>query len=76
MDGDSFTRIGKPAARIDGRAKVTGRALYASDEAASNPAYAYLVTSAIARGRVASMELDSREGAGRARHPDPLEHRP
>ncbi len=59
MDGDAFTRIGKPAIRIDGRAKVTGRALYASDEAVPNPAYAFLVTSAIARGRVASMGLDA-----------------
>ena len=59
MDGDTFTRIGKPAVRIDGRAKVTGRALYASDEAVPNPAYAFLVTSAIARGRVASMGLDA-----------------
>ena len=59
MDGDSFGRIGKPAARIDGRAKVTGRALYASDEAAPNAAFAFLVTSAIARGRVASMALEA-----------------
>ena len=57
MDGDSFTRIGKPAARIDGRAKVTGNASYASDEAVPNPAYAFLVTSAVARGRVAALDL-------------------
>lgn len=59
MDGDQFTLIGKPATRIDGRAKVTGRALYASDEAVANPAHAFLVTSAIARGHVAGMELDA-----------------
>src|SRR5438067_1273538 len=56
MDGD-FTLIGKPAIRIDGRAKVTGRAAFASDEPVANPAYAVLVTSAIARGRVAGFDL-------------------
>ncbi len=56
MDGD-FTLIGKPAARIDGRAKVTGRALYASDEPVPGPAYAFLITSAIARGRITAIDL-------------------
>ena len=51
--------IGKPATRIDGPAKVSGRALYASDEVVANPAYAFLVTSAIARGRV--VEFDESE---------------
>ena len=59
MDGDQFTLIGKPALRIDGPAKVTGRALYASDETVANPAYAFLVTSAVARGRLAGMQLDA-----------------
>lgn len=58
MDGDSFTRIGQPTPRIDGRAKVTGRALYASDEAVPNAAFAFLVTSAIARGRVTAIGVD------------------
>ena len=61
MDGDSFTRIGRPVPRIDGRAKVTGRALYASDETVPNPAYAVLVTSTVARGRVAALELRAAE---------------
>lgn len=55
MDGD----FGKPAIRIDGRAKVTGRALYASDETVANPAYAFLVTSTIARGRIEGFGLDA-----------------
>src|ERR1700712_2333198 len=59
MDGNHFTLIGKPASRIDGRAKVTGRALYASDETVADPAHAFLVTSAIARGHVTSMDLDA-----------------
>ena len=62
MDGDSFSVIGKPAVRIDGRAKVTGQALYASDEAVANPAYAFLVTSTVARGRVKDFGLDAALG--------------
>ena len=49
--------MGRPAARIDGRAKVMGTARYASDFAVVNPAYAFLVTSAIARGRISSIDL-------------------
>jgi xanthine dehydrogenase YagR molybdenum-binding subunit len=53
--GNSF---GRPTPRIDGIAKVTGAARFASDEALANPAFAYLVTSAIARGRIAGFQLD------------------
>jgi xanthine dehydrogenase YagR molybdenum-binding subunit len=49
--------IGQPAIRIDGRAKVTGRARYPSDEVVANPAWAFLVTSAIARGRIRGFDL-------------------
>lgn len=50
--------LGKPHLRVDGRAKVTGRALYPSDEPVGNPAYAFLLTSAIARGRITRFDLD------------------
>jgi xanthine dehydrogenase YagR molybdenum-binding subunit len=50
--------LGKPASRIDGIAKVTGAARFASDEPVAMPAYAYLVTSSIARGRIESFGLD------------------
>jgi xanthine dehydrogenase YagR molybdenum-binding subunit len=50
---------GQPHKRIDGIAKVTGAARYATDEQAANPAYAYLVTSSIARGRVTGFGLDA-----------------
>lgn len=59
MAPDATALFGKPATRIDGRAKVTGAARYASDEPAPNPAYACLVTSTIARGEVAAMHLDA-----------------
>jgi xanthine dehydrogenase YagR molybdenum-binding subunit len=51
--------MGQPAARIDGRQKVTGAARYASDFAVSNPAFAFLVTSAIARGRISGIDLSA-----------------
>jgi xanthine dehydrogenase YagR molybdenum-binding subunit len=56
---ENSTLIGKAATRIDGVAKVTGAAKFASDEPVVNPAYAYLVTSAIARGRISAFKLDA-----------------
>ncbi|MBA3591827.1 MAG: xanthine dehydrogenase family protein molybdopterin-binding subunit, partial [Methylibium sp.] len=50
------TNMGRPAPRIEARAKVTGTARYPSDEALSNPAHAYLVTSAIAKGRISRID--------------------
>jgi xanthine dehydrogenase YagR molybdenum-binding subunit len=51
--------IGQPATRIEGALKVNGQARFASDEAPANPAYAVLVTSTIARGRIGAMHLDA-----------------
>jgi len=50
-------RIGDAHVRVDGRAKVTGAARYPSDEPVANPAWAYLVTSAISRGRIRGFDL-------------------
>jgi xanthine dehydrogenase YagR molybdenum-binding subunit len=50
-------QFGRPTSRIDGIAKVTGSARFASDEPVANPAFAYLVTSAIARGRIGGFQL-------------------
>lgn len=47
--------MGKPEPRIDATAKVTGTARYGSDFQVANPAYAYLVTSTIAKGRLNSL---------------------
>jgi xanthine dehydrogenase YagR molybdenum-binding subunit len=49
--------MGQPVPRYDAVAKVTGMAKYASDMPLANPAYAYLVTSAIAKGRIESFDL-------------------
>jgi xanthine dehydrogenase YagR molybdenum-binding subunit len=50
--------FGRPVSRIDGVAKVTGAARYASDERVANPAFAYFVISRIARGRVGAFKLE------------------
>jgi len=49
--------MGQPIPRYDAVAKVTGKAEYASDVVLVNPAYAYLVTSSIAKGRVDGFDL-------------------
>ena len=49
--------MGQPIPRYDAVAKVTGKAQYAADVALVNPAYAYLVTSSIAKGRIDSFDL-------------------
>jgi xanthine dehydrogenase YagR molybdenum-binding subunit len=49
--------MGQPAPRLDARAKVTGEARYASDFPLRNPAFGFLVISAIAKGRVTGFEL-------------------
>ncbi len=50
--------MGPAAPRIDARLKVTGQAHYPSDTPVGNPAFAVLVTSAIARGRIERLDLD------------------
>ena len=49
--------MGQPIPRYDAVAKVTGKAEYAADVALVNPAYAYLVTSSIAKGRIDGFDL-------------------
>lgn len=49
--------MGRPEPRVDGRLKVTGTARYGSDFPVVKPAFAYLVTSAIAKGRIVRMDL-------------------
>ena len=50
--------MGAPAPRYDARLKVTGQARYPADTALANPAYAVLVTSAIAKGTLTALVLD------------------
>jgi xanthine dehydrogenase YagR molybdenum-binding subunit len=51
--------IGKPIARLDGRAKVTGTAPYAFEQQVDNPAYLHPIQSTIARGRVLAMDASA-----------------
>ncbi len=59
--------VGQPLDRVDGTLKVTGKALYTADQQVPNLAHAVLVTSTIARGRIASIDT-----ADAARLPDVL----
>src|SRR2546425_1042110 len=52
----STAHIGKPIDRVDGRAKVTGRAKYAGEHHASNLAYGVVVSSAVAKGKIARID--------------------
>ena len=51
--------MGQPIARLDAVAKVTGRAAYAADVPLTRPAFAYLVTSSFAKGRIDGFNLDA-----------------
>src|SRR4051812_16463525 len=55
---DQLKVIGQPVDRIDGPLKTTGTAPYAYDrhDVVANQAYGYIVGSAIAKGRITSMD--------------------
>ncbi|HEX3895101.1 MAG TPA: xanthine dehydrogenase family protein molybdopterin-binding subunit [Rudaea sp.] len=48
--------VGQPITRIDGAAKVTGKAQYAADFDVSKIAYAWLIQSTIAKGKIAAID--------------------
>ena len=50
-----MTAIGDPIIRLDGPAKVTGKAKYAAEFAVPNIAYAVMITSTIPSGKIVSM---------------------
>ncbi|MBL8265850.1 aldehyde oxidoreductase molybdenum-binding subunit PaoC [Steroidobacter sp.] len=56
---DQLKVVGKPVDRIDGPLKTTGTARYAYErqDAAPNAAYGYVIGSAIAKGRIASIDV-------------------
>jgi xanthine dehydrogenase YagR molybdenum-binding subunit len=55
--------VGKPLDRVDGRLKVTGRAIYAAEHPVPNAVHAVLVMSTIPKGRIASMDIFAAEHA-------------
>ena len=64
---DQLKVVGKPTDRIDGPLKTTGTAPYAYErhDVAPNAAYGYVIGSAIAKGRIASIDLDRCQGRAR-----------
>jgi xanthine dehydrogenase YagR molybdenum-binding subunit len=59
-----MTVIGEPITRVDGRAKVTGKAKYAAEFQIPQLAYAVMVTSTIANGRIERMDTLAAQRAG------------
>ena len=64
IDADRI--IGKPVSRLDGKLKVMGRARFAAEIPFANLAYAALVTSTIARGRILSIDTQAAEASHQA----------
>jgi xanthine dehydrogenase YagR molybdenum-binding subunit len=62
---DQLKVVGHPVDRIDGPLKATGTAPYAHDrhDVVANQAHGYVVGSAIAKGRIVSMDLAAAKGA-------------
>ena len=62
---DQLKVVGKPVDRIDGPLKTTGTAPYAYErhDVTPNAAYGFIVGSAIAKGRIASMDLSAAKAA-------------
>src|SRR6185437_215510 len=55
---EAKANMGQPIPRYDGVAKVTGKAQYAADVPLARAAFAYLVTSSIAKGKIDNFDLD------------------
>ena len=57
--------VGKPHPRIEGPLKMTGTAVYSYEhqDVASNAAYGYILGSAIAKGRINSMDVSEAKAA-------------
>src|SRR6195952_3192331 len=62
---DQLKVVGQPVDRIDGPLKTTGTAPYAYDrhDVVARQAYGYVVGSAIAKGRITSMNLAAANAA-------------
>ncbi|MDV3456032.1 aldehyde oxidoreductase molybdenum-binding subunit PaoC [Sphingomonas sp. HF-S4] len=62
---DQLKLVGKSTDRIDGPLKTTGRAPYAYErhDVVANPAYGHVVGAAIAKGRIASIDLTDAKAA-------------
>ncbi|MEO7715232.1 MAG: xanthine dehydrogenase family protein molybdopterin-binding subunit [Capsulimonas sp.] len=63
MNETTDAAVGKPMDRVDGRLKVTGGAKYAAEFPLPNLAHAVMITSTIAKGRVAKMDTSAADAA-------------
>jgi len=53
------THVGSPRSRVDGRLKVTGAARYAAEYTAPDLAHGYVVSGAIAKGRIKRIDTSA-----------------
>jgi xanthine dehydrogenase YagR molybdenum-binding subunit len=60
---DAHTYLGKPLNRVDGRPKVTGQARFSAEFRPKNLAYASVVTSTIAKGRIRHIDTAAAQQA-------------
>lgn len=62
---DQLKVVGRPTERIDGPLKTSGTARYAYErhDVVSNPAYGYVIGSAVAKGRIKSFDLSAAKNA-------------
>src|SRR4030088_2942558 len=62
---DQLKVVGQPVDRIDGPLKTTGTAPYAHDrhDVVANQAYGYVLGSAIAKGRITSIDISAAKAA-------------
>lgn len=62
---DRMKVVGQPVDRVDGKLKTTGRAPYAYErwDVAPDPAYGYILGSAVAKGRIAGIDLADAQAA-------------
>jgi len=61
--GEVTSPVGQPLARVDGPLKVRGKARFAAEVPFRNLAYASLVCSTIAKGRIASIDSTEAKSA-------------
>ena len=60
-DNQTEAAVGKPIDRVDGRAKVTGRAMYAVEATAPGLVHGVLVSATIAKGRITAINTAAAE---------------
>ena len=51
------SHLGKPASRVEGRAKVTGTAKYAAEYNVPGLAHGFVVSSTVAKGRIVRIHV-------------------